>query len=111
MKRARQNRVQNVCSKKRGIQSVKARPSSSFEPLESRLLLSGTVLASVVNGNLNLRGDAAANAILLDQTGLNAGQVRVSGASGTAINNQTNPIILSGVTRGLRIRMARGPTA
>jgi hypothetical protein len=61
-----------------------------------------------MHGNLNIRGDAAANVIVLDQSGLNADQVRISGASGTAINNQANPVILSGVTRGVDIRMGAG---
>jgi hypothetical protein len=54
---------------------------------------------------LNIRGDSAANVIVLDQTGLNANQVRVSGGSGTTINKQTNPVVLSGVVHGALVRM------
>ena len=93
---------------KHDIEREKAPPCPSFEALEARLLLSGTVLASVVHGNLRIRGDAAANAIVLDQNGLNADQVRISGASGTAINNQADPVVLSGIMRGARIRMGAG---
>lgn len=78
---------------------------SPLERLESRLLLSGAVLASVVRGNLNIQGDTAANAIVLDQIGLNPDQVRISGAGGTSINNQPNPVVVTGVTRGVVIRM------
>lgn len=78
------------------------------EALESRVFLSGTLLASVVNGSVNIRGDAEANAIVVDQAGLGAGQVRVAGTSGTAINGQTDPVVLTGVTRNVRIRMGGG---
>ena len=65
-------------------------------------------MASVLHGNLNIRGDAAANVIVLDQTGLNAHQVRVSGAGGTSVNNQAGPVVLDGVTRGVLVRMGKG---
>ena len=80
----------------------------SFEALESRVLLSGSVVASVSGGNLDIQGDNAANAIVLDQSGLNADQVRITGAGGTAINSQADAVILSGVTRGIAIRMGGG---
>jgi hypothetical protein len=58
-----------------------------------------------VHGNLNVRGDTAANVVVLDQIGLNADQVRVTGTGGTTINGGTDPVILSSVTKGARVRM------
>jgi hypothetical protein len=78
------------------------------EALESRVFLSGSVLASVVNGDVHIRGDAEANAIFMDQSGLASGQVRVTGTDGTAINGQGAPVVLDGVTRDTRIRMEDG---
>ncbi|MDD4888536.1 MAG: Ig-like domain-containing protein [Phycisphaerae bacterium] len=100
--------LRSAKSSKHNIQREKAPACPSLEALESRVLLSGSVLASVVHGNLNIRGDAAANVIALDQSGLTADQVRISGASGTTINNQADPIILSGVTGRVDIRMGAG---
>ena len=90
------------------IEREKAPACPSLEALEPRLLLSGAVLASMSHGNLNIRGDAAANAIVLDQAGLSANQVRISGAGGTTINGLAGPVVLSGVTGGVGIRMGAG---
>jgi hypothetical protein len=81
---------------------------ASVEVLENRLLLSGNVLASVSHGSLHIRGDAAGDAIVVDQVGLNADQVRIAPANGTVVNNQASPIILSGITRGVFIQMGKG---
>jgi methionine-rich copper-binding protein CopC len=78
------------------------------ETLESRLFLSGTVLASVAHGNLQIRGNSAANTIVLDQVGLTANQVRVTAADGTTINDQAGPVILSGITHSALIQMTKG---
>ena len=104
MNRAFRPVAQKMVSK-RGMQRIKAAASSCFEMLESRVFLSGSVLASVVHGNLNIRGDSGANAIVMDQTGLTADQVRITAGSGTSINHQANPVILSGITHGVYIRM------
>ena len=104
MKNATRHSVRNVFSKHSG-KHRNAPARSAMEVLESRRLLSGSVLASVVHGMLTIRGDNAANAIVMDQTGLNASQVRVSAGNATTINNQANPVILSGVIHGARIRM------
>lgn len=107
IKRALQHLVRSVRSTrntKRGAALARA----SFEALESRVFLSGTVLASVANGNLIIRGDAEANAIILDRAGLNADQVRVAGASGTLINDGAEPVILDGVTRNVLLQMGAG---
>ena len=79
-----------------------------IEALENRLLLSGNVQASVTaDGILRIRGDAGANIIALDQTLLNAGQVRISGTD-TTINGQTAPVVLSGVTSKVSVKLGTG---
>ena len=83
--------------------------ASFAEVMESRVFLSGEVLASVARGNLSIRGDAMDNAIVVDQVGLNADQVRVTGALGTTINGGAAPVILSGVTRNAVVRMGDAP--
>ena len=90
------------------IEREKAPACPLLEALEPRLLLSGAVLASMSHGNLNIRGDAAANAIVLDQAGLSDSQVRISGAGGTTINGLAGPVVLNGLTRGVDIRMGTG---
>jgi hypothetical protein len=80
-----------------------ARPS--LQALESRLLLSA-VSASVDHGSLTIHGDGTANVIVVDQTGLNADQVRISGVNGTTINKHVASVVLSGVTRGVLISMS-----
>ncbi len=81
---------------------------SGLEPLESRRLLSGNVTASVANGSLTLSGDGESNAIVLDQAGLNADQVRVTGTGGTTINDGVDPVIMSGITRAVGMRLGAG---
>jgi hypothetical protein len=83
----------------------------AVETLESRTFLSGTVLASVVDGALMLRGDAEANEIVMDGAGLSAGQVRVTGAAGTTINGAAEPLVLEGLTRHVRVQMGAGADA
>jgi hypothetical protein len=107
MKRARRHLGRNIFSK-HDIKREKAPAGPSFEALETRVLLSGNVMASVVHGNLNIRGDTEANAIVLDQTGLDADQVRISGASNTTINNLAGPVTLSDIMRNVDIRMGAG---
>ena len=99
LKRALQHLGRNALPAYR-IQCENAETRSLTEALEPRLFLSGSVSASVVGGRLVIRGDNAANAIVLDQAGLGAGQMRISGTGGTAINQQTGAMIVSGVTRG-----------
>src|SRR4051812_21859695 len=107
MKRTLSNRVRNLFSMS-ALQCIVPRRFSPLETLESRTLLSGSVLVSVVGGNLIVRGDNAANVIVMDQTGLPAGQVRIPGDLGTSINNQPLPVVLSGITRSATIKMLGG---
>ncbi len=83
-----------------------ARPS--LEALEPRQLLSGTVFAAVSGGNLMIVGDVAANFIVIDQAGLSPDQVRISGVRGTAINDAAAPVVFSGITGSVEIRMGAG---
>lgn len=108
MKRTRHNPAPRVFSGQK-IKGRKAPSFPSFEFLEPRALLSAgvDVLASVVHGNLNIRGTAAADVILLDQAGLNADQVRITGSGGTTINGQAS-VVLSGLTGKVDIRMGAG---
>ncbi len=93
---------------KYGTQCAKAPARTLAEVLEPRLFLSGSVLASVVHGRLTIRGDDAASAIVLDQVGLNAGQIRIAGSDNTIINGQTGAIIVSGITRSVAVEMGGG---
>ena len=107
MKRELRHLGSNVLSTP-GIKREKAPAFRPVEALEPRLLLSGNVQASVVSGNLIIRGNVAANVIVLDQPGLNPRKVRISGASGTTINHQTGPVVLRGVRNGVDIQLGAG---
>jgi hypothetical protein len=107
LKRARKQ-PQRITFSTYDIEGAKAPARLSFEALERRVLLAGSVLASVSNGNLSIYGDVAANAIVLDQSGLNADQVRITAAGGTTINDQADPVIVSGITRGVGIELRGG---
>ncbi len=82
--------------------------NSTAEPLERRVFLSGNVTAWVSQGDLTIGGDAEANAIVLDQAGLNADQVRVTGTGGTTINDGADPVIMSGITRAVGMHLGDG---
>ncbi len=80
-----------------------------YEQLEERYALAGDVLAVVSGGNLSLTGDELANHVVIDQSGLAAGQYRVSsGSDPTTINGQAGPLLLSGVTGKVRLKMKGG---
>ena len=76
-----------------------------MDNLESRVMLSGNVVVSVVSGNLVVRGDASANSIVLNNAGKN--KVRVSGADATTINGAAGPVVMSRV-RGLNLTLGSG---
>jgi hypothetical protein len=78
-----------------------------FEPLEGRLLLAGDVTAALSDGNLLIVGDDRANDIVLDQ--LAEGELRLSsGADATGLNDGAEPLVFSGVTGNVVIRLGRG---
>ena len=77
-----------------------------LERLENRDLLAGNVSASVRGGDLVLRGDGAANQILLERTG---NEVTITSLDGeTTINGQEGPVVLSRVRDDFRINMGGG---
>jgi hypothetical protein len=79
-----------------------------FDPLESRVLLSGNVTASVSNGQLNLQGNCLNNSIVVDQVALATSQLRVSSGDGTtSINGQSGALCFSGVS-GISIKLGSG---
>jgi hypothetical protein len=92
--------------KERIAQTVGSMPLM-MDTLEGRVMLSGNVAVSVVSGNLVVRGDASANSIVLNHSGLTKNKVRVSGADGTTINGAAGPIIFSAV-HGLNLKLGDG---
>jgi hypothetical protein len=80
----------------------------TMDGLEGRVLLSGNVTASVASGILVMKGDAAANEIVMTRSGLSANQIRISsGSSATTINGAAGPLVLDGV-RGLKVQLMGG---
>jgi hypothetical protein len=76
--------------------------------LESRRLLSGDVLAKVIDGKLLLLGDNQDNAVVINDDGLASEQFRLTASGGTTINGSAEPVVLSGVTRGIAVRLQGG---
>lgn len=74
----------------------------SFETLEARTLMAGTVIAAVSSGNLTITGDANDNDVLVTKAGTT---VTVTGRSGTIVN-QTGD--LTNVTGTITIKMVDG---
>lgn len=110
MKRSLRNLKQNAQQliSKRSIRRAKSPTVSSFTTLEPRLLLSGNVSATVSDGMLTIAGDRAANAIVLNQTGLKPHQVRILGNSNTTINGQVGSVVMNGVKADVLIRLDNG---
>jgi hypothetical protein len=81
-----------------------------FEPLESRLLLNGVVIANVIEGDLVIEGDAMDNAIVL--TALSDGSYEIIGvdtADGpTLVNGMPSTTTLQPVTGIIDIDMGSG---
>ena len=65
------------------------------------------MLAKVVDGVLVIRGDENANAITIDTNGLEPGTVRIAGQGETTVNGE-GTVILSGVTRDVRVHLRGG---
>lgn len=103
MKQASQRRSRIRASQQR----ISRAASSLIEGLEQRALFSGNVQATVVDGRLVLKGDAAANVIQLDQVGLTRNQVRISNTD-TRINRHSRSLVLSGITDGVALGMGVG---
>jgi hypothetical protein len=84
-----------------------SRTRLGIEILESRNLLSGDVSVTVSGGDLVITGDALDNQVRIDQIGLAPGEFRVSGERLTNINGDPAPVVVSGVTGGVFIRMGQ----
>lgn len=81
------------------------------ESLEPRTLLSGNVTAAVIDGNLIIRGDNLGNGLTIEAVPSQTGQYTLTPDATTTINNQSAPVILTGVTKDLRINLREGANA
>jgi hypothetical protein len=74
-------------------------------------MMTGNVGVTVVNGDLHMTGDAAANDVAIVQTQQNgavvSGSYYISGLNGTTINGRTG-VSVSGITRDFLINMGGG---
>ncbi len=57
-----------------------------LESLEGRAMMTGNVTADVVNGKLEIDGDAAANTIVITQIG--SGEYTIAGDATTTVNGE-----------------------
>src|SRR5687768_2466708 len=80
---------------------------SHCEPLETRRLFDGSVVATVVDGDLIIIGDPAANRIMLDGEGLLSTEIRIR-SEDTSVNDQFGEIVITGVTRDIKISLRDG---
>jgi hypothetical protein len=78
-----------------------------LESLESRLLMSGNVGGNVIGTTLLIRGDVSSNHIVIDQSGLTAGQFRIAGLNGTKVNGQDQTVITK-VTQNVYVLLGDG---
>ena len=76
---------------------------ATFEQLEPRLLMSGSVMAEVVDGSLLIDGDAVGNSIRIDQTSLPVYKV-------TALFESTPLVQKAGRHSGLVVSWFQGHT-
>jgi hypothetical protein len=79
----------------------------NFDALEGRSLLAGDVTVQLLQGSAFLVGDGQGNDIQVDQAGLPANELRVTGESGTTIDGQTGPLVVT-VTQDLKIDLKDG---
>jgi hypothetical protein len=82
-----------------------------IETLEHRVLLAGDVTVRVVRGNLEIRGDNAAQNIILDQNALSAGLWCVTAADATLINGVEGPLITAPVAHDVIVDLRGGDDA
>jgi large repetitive protein len=80
---------------------------SAVEFLEQRTLLTGNVLAAIVQGNLLVVGDSKANQIGIQST--SGGGLQISSLDGTTkINGSTNPFTTNGLKGNVYIFLGLG---
>ena len=91
-----------------------AKGKLSFEQLEQKQMLAGDVIVNLVNGNLNIEGDAAANQIAVF-SGAVAGSLVVQGLDGTTVHLKgstdaaaASGLIVEGVAGHVRMAMGAG---
>ena len=79
----------------------------TFERLESRLTPAGNVTAVFSEGSLLVTGDGADNAIRITQDSRR--EFTIASEDGTTtINGGSGPVTISGVARGVRVRLNGG---
>ena len=76
--------------------------------LTTRSEIVSHVTAQVVNGQLVVSGDQAANTLSIELGAGGRFNVRLTGTHGTRLNGQSNSIVMTGVTRGMLVNLARG---
>ena len=65
------------------------------------------VTVTVAGGTLKIKGDADANTVTLDQAGVGANELRVTGGP-TTVNGGAGPVVFQSVTGGLQIDLGAG---
>jgi|GEM_PF-3482940 len=80
-----------------------------IEQLEERIAPAGGVTISQSGGSITITGDDEANSIVIDTSGLDAGQLRIaSGADATTIDGLTDPQVYDGVTSNVTVILKGG---
>lgn len=69
------------------------------------------VLVAIKNGKLSVKGDADANALTIDGTGLQADSLRVTPSGGTTVNGVAGPQVFTGFVEGVTIKLGDGGDA
>ncbi len=92
--------------------SNRKRRTFRYESLEERTLMAGDVGVNIVNGSLNITGDANANDVVVVQQ-MNrgvpiAGSFYVAGVNGTTINGSASGRYFNGVTQDLNVNLGGG---
>ncbi|HTQ38418.1 MAG TPA: hypothetical protein VMJ32_05295 [Pirellulales bacterium] len=85
------------------------RPQSrrSFERLETRQMMAGNVVASVVGGNLTITGDDAANVVTLQEIG-DTGQWQITLGQRTWTDNHVQKFVTDTVTGNITVNLNGG---
>ena len=81
-----------------------------MESLESRTLLAGDVAVAIVDGDVFVRGDEAANHLVMatDDAGALVIDGRALAGSPTTINGQPGPFVVNNFENSIQIRMLAG---
>ncbi|MGF1633006.1 MAG: hypothetical protein ACFCVE_04080 [Phycisphaerae bacterium] len=79
-----------------------------FETLEQRRLLAGDVTAVLEDGRLIVRGDEAANALVITRDEGDRDALRLVPQSGTTVNGSADPLVVEGVLWGIDVQLGGG---